>query len=59
MHYADASTLNRDRHLGRATDLLTVDLLVRYITWKLERDRGPARVVPEALVPMPLSVGGS
>lgn len=51
MHYANASTRARDRHLGRATDLFTIDLLVWYITWKLERDRDPARAVPEDLDP--------
>lgn len=36
MPYADLSNLERDRRLDTVTDLFTVDLLVRYITWKLE-----------------------
>ena len=36
MPYADLSILERDRRLSDISDLFTVDLLVRYITWKLE-----------------------
>src|SRR5262249_39153539 len=36
MPYADLSHLERDPRLDAITDLFTVDLLVRYITWKLE-----------------------
>jgi acyl carrier protein len=36
MPYADLSELERDRLPSRITDLYTVDLLVRYVTWKLE-----------------------
>jgi acyl carrier protein len=36
MPYADLSGLERDRHLSNITDLFTVDLLVRYIAWKME-----------------------
>jgi acyl carrier protein len=35
MPYADLSDLERGRRLGKITDLFTVDLLVRYVTWKL------------------------
>src|SRR3954469_16555826 len=35
MPYADLSGLERDRRLGAVADLFTVDLLVRYVTWKL------------------------
>jgi acyl carrier protein len=34
--YADLSDLERDRRLSHITDLFTVDLLVRYIAWKIE-----------------------
>jgi acyl carrier protein len=36
MPYADLTDLERDRRLSKISDLFTVDLLVRYITWKLE-----------------------
>ena len=35
MPYADLTALERDRRLNRIEDLLTVDLLTRYVTWKL------------------------
>ena len=43
MPYADLSDQERDRRLDNVTDLFTVDLLVRYVTWKLESGRGTAR----------------
>jgi acyl carrier protein len=36
MPYADLTNLERDRRLSMGTDLFTVDLLVRYVAWKLE-----------------------
>ena len=49
MPYADLSGLERDRRLDQVTDLFTVDLLVRYVTWKLEsagdRAEGAAAVL--------------
>jgi acyl carrier protein len=42
MPYADLSGLERDRRLGDVADLFTVDLLVRYVTWKLEGGRDTA-----------------
>ena len=42
MPYADLSDRERDRRLDNVTDLFTVDLLVRYVTWKLESGRGAA-----------------
>ena len=33
--YADLTELERDRRLNRIDDLLTVDLLTRYVMWKL------------------------
>jgi acyl carrier protein len=40
MPYADLRALERETRLNKAEDLFTVDMLVRYITWKLGRD-GP------------------
>ena len=42
MPYADLNGLERDRGLATYSDLFTFDLLVRYITWKLEGGE-PAR----------------
>ncbi|MDG3005923.1 acyl carrier protein [Paludisphaera mucosa] len=42
MPYADLSGLERDRRLGSVADLFTVDLLVRYVAWKLRVGRGAA-----------------
>jgi acyl carrier protein len=36
MPYADLTDFDRDPRLANITDLFTVDLLVRYIAWKLE-----------------------
>jgi hypothetical protein len=36
MPYADLSDLERGWRVGKITDRFTVDLLVRYVTWKLE-----------------------
>ena len=41
MPYADLSDLERDRRLGSVSDLFTVDLLFRYIEWKLEGGPSP------------------
>jgi acyl carrier protein len=38
MPYADLTGLDRDRHLTAVRELFTVDLLVRYIQWKLAQD---------------------
>jgi acyl carrier protein len=40
--YADLTALERDRRLNRIDDLFTVDLLTRYVTWKL-RENDSAR----------------
>jgi len=37
MPYADLSGFNGDRRLSAIPDLFTVDLLARYIAWKLEQ----------------------
>ena len=54
MPYADLSEVGRDRRLDNVTDLFTVDLLVRYVTWKLEGGQGTAEGVA-ATVPTSLS----
>ena len=43
MPYADLSGLERDRRLNDVIELFTVDLLVRYVTWKLEGGRDTAK----------------
>ena len=43
MPYADLADFERDRRLGAVADLFTVELLVRYVGWKLGRD---GRAVP-------------
>ena len=40
MPYAELSELDGDRRLGSVTDLFTVDLLVRYVAWKLDSGTG-------------------
>ena len=35
MPYADLGGLDRDRRFGALTDLFTVDLVARYVGWKL------------------------
>jgi acyl carrier protein len=35
MPFADLSALENDRQLNRINDLITVDLLASYVTWKL------------------------
>jgi len=40
MPYADLGTFDPDRHLSAVTDLLTVDLVARYIAWKLGQGVG-------------------
>jgi acyl carrier protein len=36
MPYADLGNFDRDRQLSAIPDLFTVDLITRYITWKLD-----------------------
>ena len=43
MPYADLMDLERDRRLSNVTDLFTVDLLVRYVAWKLDGGGEAAR----------------
>jgi acyl carrier protein len=49
--YADWTSLERDRRLNRINDLITVDLLSRYVTWKLggSEERDSDRQAPTAL----------
>jgi hypothetical protein len=56
MPYADLTGLERDPRLDRIDDLLTVDLLVRYVTWKL-RGNGEARgdVPSPAAITLPVT----
>jgi acyl carrier protein len=50
MPYADLSTFDQDRRLTAVTDLFTVGLVVRYVTWKLGQrvEAGRATGVPTA-----------
>jgi acyl carrier protein len=41
MPYADLSGFDRDRRLSAVPDLFTVDLITRYIAWKLAQGAGP------------------
>lgn len=40
MPYADLGSLDRDRRLTAVPDLFTVDLITRYIAWKLSEGAG-------------------
>ena len=40
MPYADLGTIDRDRRLSAVPDLFTVDLITRYIAWKLAQGAG-------------------
>ena len=40
MPYADLGDFNRDRRLSVVPDLFTVDLITRYIAWKLGQGQG-------------------
>jgi acyl carrier protein len=42
MPYADLDGFNRDRRLGAIADLFTVDLVTRYVMWKLGQNGGSA-----------------
>ena len=41
MPYADLSPLDADRRIGSIPDLFTVDLITRYIAWKLSTSSQP------------------
>ena len=57
MPYADLSELDRDRRLDKVTDLFTVDLLVRYVSWKLENDPRSAHDTRDAVLVAPQPIG--
>ena len=40
MPYADLSAFDKDRRLTAVSDLFTVDLVARYVGWKLARGNG-------------------
>jgi acyl carrier protein len=50
MPYAELGELERGRWLINITDLFTVDLLARYVAWKLEGNASGARGRATALV---------
>jgi acyl carrier protein len=45
MPYADLGVFERDRRLSAVPDLFTVDLVTRYVAWKLSQGAAPARTV--------------
>ena len=51
MPYADLSGFDHDRQVSSVPDLFTVDLLTRYIAWKLSQGvaAAPAQVEPDAV----------
>ena len=59
MPYADLSDRERDRRLDNVADLFTVDLLVRYVTWKLEGGRGTAEGAAATATASPSPIGHS
>jgi acyl carrier protein len=48
MPYADLSGFDHDRRLNAVPDLFTVDLITRYIAWKLAQGPGAGRNGPGA-----------
>jgi acyl carrier protein len=51
MPYADLRPLDRNRRLSTVADLFTVDLVARYVEWKLQKHiKTGSSVVPEAAV---------
>ena len=57
MPYADLSDLERDRPLGKVTDLFTVDHLSRYVTWKLESGPETAKGADATSLTPPSPIG--
>jgi hypothetical protein len=57
MPYADLSHLERDRRLSNVSDLFTVDLIVRYVTWKLEGGRRAAKWTETTALASPDPIG--
>jgi acyl carrier protein len=58
MPYADLSGLECDGRLGKITDLITVDLLVRYVAWKLDGGGEPATMPRATALVSQDSIGG-
>jgi acyl carrier protein len=56
MPYADLTVLERDPRLNRIDDLLTVDLLTRYVAWKLHGNGQARHDVPS---PAPVTLPAS
>jgi acyl carrier protein len=56
MPYADLTSLECDRRLSAITDLFTVDLVARYITWKLQGDGASAGSAPATVLVSPESI---
>jgi acyl carrier protein len=54
MPYADLRILERDRRLSRSDDLFTVELVARYISWKLSESGAADR---ETHAPVLVSAG--
>jgi acyl carrier protein len=51
MPYADLGGLDDDRQLGAVADLFTVDLVVRYVDWKLSQGDTSTNPVTSAVAP--------
>src|SRR4051794_37461829 len=59
MPYADLDGLEVDRRLGAVTDLFTVDLVARYVGWKLAgADAGGNPATPGVTVPSDVTIPG-
>jgi acyl carrier protein len=58
MPYADLSDLECNGRLGKITDLITVELLVRYVAWKLDGGGEPASKTRETALVSQGSIGG-
>jgi acyl carrier protein len=53
MPYSDLSGFDRDRRLSAVPDLFTVDLITRYIAWKLAQGTGTGPNGPAAVLVIP------
>jgi len=57
MPYADLSELERHQRLGAVTELFTVDLLVRYVTWKLRGEGATGGCDRATVLAFPAPIG--
>jgi hypothetical protein len=48
MPYAELGAFDKDRRLSAVSDLFTVDLVARYVGWKLAHGTGKSSNVDEA-----------